>query len=122
MRIFIASSDSMLRLALLLLLESEPGMAVIGVSDRSEGLLTAVEASQSEVLLLDYELVRPAAVDFIYNVHHLDCSPKIIILAIDPDVEAAIQAAGADGFISKNFPPDTLLPLLKKFRTSEQSQ
>ena len=39
MRIFIASADSQFRFALQLLLETEPGMVVIGISDRLEGLL-----------------------------------------------------------------------------------
>ena len=47
MRVFIASADSTFRLALQLLLEDEPGMVVIGISDRSEGLLAQVGSLSS---------------------------------------------------------------------------
>jgi SARP family transcriptional regulator, regulator of embCAB operon len=117
-RIFIASSDKTLRLALLLLLESEPGMDVIGMADRQENLLTAVGASQPEVLLCDYELAKQETASLISDVRHLDYRPKIIVLSLDPGVRAAITTAGADAFIGKNAAPDALLPLLREFRFS----
>ena len=70
MRIFVASSDRVLRLALLLLLESEPGMVVIGMFDQAEGLLTIAKASKSEVYLLDDRLADPSTlVNLIGSVH-----------------------------------------------------
>ena len=104
----------MFRLALQLLLESEPGMAVIGLSDRLEGLLAVLQALESHVLLLDYELAKQSTVDLVGNVHSLERPPKIIVLSIDPHEEAAMLAAGADAFVSKNVPPDDLLPTLRK--------
>jgi two-component system, NarL family, invasion response regulator UvrY len=117
-QIFIASADTTFRLALLLLLESEPGMAVIGMSDRSEGLFTTLEALHPEVLLFDDELARQSAVALVNDLHHLERHPKIIVLSIHPHAKHASLAAGADGFISKTMPPDELLPLLRKMRSS----
>ncbi len=119
MRIFIASADKMFRLALQLLLESEPGMVVIGISDRPEGLPTQVGASQPEVLLLDWELAKQATIDLISDLQQLEHQPKIVILAINPQVKETALAAGACDFISKDVPPDDLLPILRKIRLSE---
>jgi len=119
MRIFIASADSMLRLSLQLLLEDEPGMAVIGIADRSDGLLAQVGASQPEVLLLDWELTKQEPIDLIGDVQHLEHRPKIVALSINPQVKETALAAGACDFISKNVPPDDLLPVLRKIRLSE---
>ena len=102
MRIFIASADKTFRLALLMLLESEPGMVVIGMSDRSEGLLTVVGTSQPEVVLLDDGLAKQATAHLVSDLHHLECQPKVIVLSSKPQNRAATLAAGADGFISKN--------------------
>jgi DNA-binding NarL/FixJ family response regulator len=121
MRIFIASADQSFRLALLMLLESEPGMVVTGMSDRSKDLLTLVGASQPEVLLFDYELIKQATADLFGDLHHLECRPKIIALSVDPQVKATILTAGADAFISKNAPPDDLLPMLRGMRVSGNS-
>ena len=119
MRIFIASADKTSRIALQLLLESEPGMVVIGIADRVEGLLTLVGASQPEVLLLDYELARQTTVTLISDLRHLEQSPIIIVLSINVQVKPMVLAAGADAFISKNVPPDELLPILRTMRRSK---
>jgi DNA-binding NarL/FixJ family response regulator len=119
MRIFIASADKQFRLALQLLLEDEPGMAVIGISDRSAGLLTQLEASQTEVLLLDWELAKQAPIDLIGGLQQLEHPPKIIALALNPEVKGTALAAGVCAFISKDVPPDELLPILRRIRSPE---
>ena len=116
MRTYIASADSTIRLSLLMLVESEPGLVVIGMSDRSESLLTIVQAMNPEVLLLDYELARQATAGLVGDLHHLQRHPKIIVLAVDPQVKAATLTAGADVFVSMNVPPDELLPILRQMR------
>ncbi len=116
MRIFIASADERLRLALLLLLDHEPGMVVVGMSDRSEGLSILVGASQPEMLLLDNELAKAETAGIVGDLHNLECSPKIIVLSLNPQIKEAILAAGADGFISKDAPPDDLLPIINRMR------
>jgi len=122
MRIFVASSDRVLRLALLLLLESEPGMVVIGMFDQAEGLLTIAKASNSEVYLLDYRLADPSTIlDLIGSVHRLENSPKVIVLSPDPEIEPIALAAGADAFINKSSPPDRLLPLLRQMHPSKRT-
>jgi len=118
-RLFIASADKTLRLALLLLLESEPGLVVIGMSDRPKGLLTVVEASQPDVVLLDDGLAKQATAHLVGDLHHLEYRPKIIVLSLNPQSAATILAAGADGLISENVPPDELLPLLRSMRLSD---
>ena len=118
MRIFIASADSMFRLSLQLLLEDEPGMVVAGISDRSDGLLAQVSASQPEVLLLDWELSKQAPIDLIGDLQHLEHRPKIIALSIYPQVKEFALASGACDFNSKDVPPDDLLPILRRTRQS----
>ena len=120
MRLFIASADKTLRLALLLLLlESEPGLVVIGMSDRPKGLLTVVGTSQPDVVLLDDGLARQATGQLVSDLHYLEFHPKIIVLSTKPQALATTLAACADGFISKSMPPDELLPLLRSMRLSD---
>jgi DNA-binding NarL/FixJ family response regulator len=121
-RIFIASADKTLRLALQLLLESEPGMVVIGMSDRSKGLFTMVGTSQPEVLLLDAELANHSLARLVSDLHQLEWRPQVIVLSSKPQTRAETLAAGAEGFISKSMPPDELLPLLRKMRLSDTAE
>jgi two-component system, NarL family, invasion response regulator UvrY len=118
-RLFIASADKTFRLALLLLLESEPGMVVTGMSDRSGGLLASVTAMQPEVLLLDDGLATQAMGQLVNDLHLLEFHPKVIVLSPNPQTAATTLAAGADGFISKSAPPDELLPILRSMRSAD---
>ena len=116
MRIFIASADSAFRLAVQLLIESEPGIVTIGMFDRSEGLASIVGSSHPEVLLLDYEITKQSTVGLISELFHLEAPPQIIVLSINSQVKEQVLAAGVNYFIDKTFPPDELLPILRRLR------
>jgi DNA-binding NarL/FixJ family response regulator len=118
-RIFIASGDRTFRLALLLLLESEPGLVVTGMFDRREDLLTVVQASHPEAVVLDDELTRETTSRLVSDTCSLDFHPKVIVLSSNPETAAAARTAGADGVISKSAPPDELLPLLRSMRLAD---
>jgi DNA-binding NarL/FixJ family response regulator len=113
-RIFVACSDERLRIAMLLLLDQEPGMVVVGITDRLSGLLTQLEATQPDVLLLSWEIPFQTIADLLVNIRKLGRSLKIIFLSGRPGEEEKIIEAGADYFISKDAPPDKLLPILKQ--------
>ena len=112
MRIFIACADERLRLALLLLLDHQPGMDVVGLSDRMPGLLTQLEGSQPDVLLLNWEQPVQSIVDLLTKFNDLECQPRVVVLSTDPQIRESVLAAGADFFICKDAPPDMLLSAL----------
>jgi DNA-binding NarL/FixJ family response regulator len=113
-RIFIACADERLRIALLIFLEGEPGLTVVGFTDRLESLLPQLEASQAEVLLLEWQLGHPALKATLDKVHRLPRPHKIIYFSGNPEERQQILADGADYVILKNAPPDELLPILNK--------
>ena len=83
MRIFIASKDERLKLAIQLYLGQEPGIVMAGMSDRLHGLLIQLEGCQPDVLLLDWELCQQPMMDLLSELHNLDSRPKIIVLSRD---------------------------------------
>ena len=113
-RIFLACADENLRLAMLLLLDHEPGMVVVGIADRLQGLVSQLETTQTNVLLLEWELPCQEMIELFTNIHHLDSQPKIIYISSSPEEEDKMRADGADYVIIKNAPPDQLLPLLNQ--------
>jgi DNA-binding NarL/FixJ family response regulator len=113
-RIFVACSDEGLRIAMLLLLDHEPGLAVIGITDRIPNLLSQLWATQPDVLLLEWELPFNEIEDLISDIHNLNRRPMIIYLSGKPEEEEKLIAAGADYFISKDAPPDMLIPILNQ--------
>lgn len=118
MRVFIACPDQMLRMALMLLLDNEPGTAVIGISDRLSGLPAQLESSEADVLLLDWTAPALSIVALLSDLRALSYRPSTIIISSKAEDEPAIREAGADYFISKNAPPDTLIPILNDIRLS----
>jgi hypothetical protein len=84
MRIFIAIPDEKLRLALLLFLENETGMIVVGLSDRLHGLINQLIGSQPDTLILDGELASQGVKDLLVNLATLKHKPRTIILTSEP--------------------------------------
>ena len=116
LRIFLGNPDRDGRLGLQMLLEHEPGMRIVGISVRSVGLVGQVGAAQPDVLLLDWQLVASAPVEFIRNLHSIESQPFIIVTHIHPETKQKAAATGADAFFCKDGPPDPLLMILQKLR------
>ena len=119
MRIFLACADERLKIAMLMLLDHEPGMVVAGISDRLQGLPDQLEASQPDVLVLEWQEPLPSITELITNIHNLACPPAIIYLSSGAEEKEMIIAAGADYFVVKNAPPDELLSILNDLRLPE---
>ena len=113
-RIFIACADERLRIALLLHLENVPGIALVGFTDRLKSLLPQLEASQADVLLLEWQLTPQAMIDLLAKIHSLPQSPKVVYFSGGLEEEQQIRGAGIDYVILKNAPPDELLPILNQ--------
>jgi DNA-binding NarL/FixJ family response regulator len=113
MRLFIADGNSANRLALQLYLHQEPGLYVIGMTAEARSLLAQVEASQPEILLLDWQLPGATMPELLTGIRKLEGAPEVIVLSVNPEVEVPALAAGAIAFINKNAPPDALLDVLR---------
>lgn len=105
-----------------MLLEHEPGMRIVGISVRSEGLVGQVGAAQPDVLLLDWQLVSSAPTEYIKNLHSIETQPHIVVLHVDPETRGEAETAGADGFVSKDSPPDQLLTILRKLKQERNQE
>ena len=116
LRIFVASPDERLRLALILFLADEPNLVVVGIADRITGLFNQLEASGADVLLLDWEVHDHSMVNLLRDLKNLENRPETIIFSSREEKKETIMAAGADYFISKDSPPDSLMPILNDIR------
>ncbi len=122
LRIFIADADQDVRVSLQMLLDREPGMRVVGIAIRSNGLVGQVGAAQPDVLLLDWQLVSSAPTEYIKNLHSIETQPHIFVLHVDPETRGEAETAGADGFVSKDSPPDQLLTTLRKLKHEKNQE
>jgi DNA-binding NarL/FixJ family response regulator len=97
-------------------LDDTPGVTVVGISDRLKGLLSQLKGSEPDVLLLDWVSPLQSIADLFGNLCNLEHRPKTIVFSTRAEDAEAIIAAGADYFISKDAPPDELIPILNDLR------
>jgi DNA-binding NarL/FixJ family response regulator len=116
MLIFLAESDQDLRIGLQMLLHQEPGMHVVGMAIQTEGLLVQLEASQADLLILDWRLPGASGRDLLSEIRGLESPPKIVVLSVKSEDKSKVLSAGADGFISKNEPPNELLRVVRSLK------
>jgi DNA-binding NarL/FixJ family response regulator len=120
-RIFLADDQAKVRSALRLLLDHEPGLYVVGEADETEDLLVQVEATNPDLILLDWELPDRSVTNSsggsgsrLISTLRAYC-PSLRVIALSGRLEArqASLAAGADAFVSKGDPPERLLTTLR---------
>jgi two-component system invasion response regulator UvrY len=119
MLIFLAESDQDLRLGFQMLLHQERGVHVIGMAVQGNGLLAQLEASQADVLFLNWRLPSASIENLLSEIRGLDTTPKIVVLSVNPEDKALALSAGADAFISMNAPPDELLEVVRSLEKSD---
>ncbi len=121
MLLFLAEADQDLRLGLQMLLHQEPGLHIVGMAVQADRLLVRVEASQADLLLLDWRLPGASIEDLLSDIRGLDPPLKIIVLSIKPEDKVLALSAGADAFIPMNAPPDELLEVIRSIKKAINS-
>lgn len=117
MRVFIACRDKNLKLALIMFLDGETDLIVVGLSDRLKGLSTQLNISQPDVLILDWELSAKPMTDLLHDLGDMKCSPRVIVLVADPQKSEAILEAGADFILAKDSSSNKLSSILNDLRS-----
>jgi DNA-binding NarL/FixJ family response regulator len=113
-RILLADDEPALCSALHLLLEQEPGLTVVGEAAESSSTLRQVAALQPDLLLIDWELTGATGTALITMLRASAPGVRIIALSSRPEARLTALAAGADAFVSKGNPPDSLLSAIHR--------
>jgi DNA-binding NarL/FixJ family response regulator len=102
------------RSALELFLKRRPGLVVVAQADDIRTLLTRAEATQPDVILLDWDLCDRWPEILISALHLLvESRPRVIVINVAPESKQAALAAGADGFVLWEDPPKRLLTAIE---------
>ncbi len=114
-RIVVADDQAMIRAGLRLVVESEPGIEVVGEASDGVEAISVVRRLRPDVVLMDVALPRK---DGLAAARELLCDPsppKIIMLTTfdtDENLYAALRA-GTSGFLLKVSPPEQLVEAIK---------
>lgn len=112
-QIALADKNKTIRSALRLLVEMETNLHVAGEAEDGCGLLEIIATVKPEVLLVDWDLPGIDALLDRGNGHERDCGSatdsRIIVMANDCRARRRALEAGADYFVCKGDPPESLL-------------
>jgi DNA-binding NarL/FixJ family response regulator len=114
MRILIADDQVRVRQALRLLLSQQPGLRVIGEAADGEELLAQVGVKTADLALVDWELPGLVEAGGLPALRGLCPALQVVVLSGRPGVRSAARSAGADAFVSKGDPPESLLTALSR--------
>jgi DNA-binding NarL/FixJ family response regulator len=101
-----------------MLLKFEPELTIAGESKDASSLLDRAKELQPDLILIDWELLGSSAASLIEQLR--ESETLIVVLARRSESEQAARAAGADAFVSKTDPADSLLETLHKLFKPQQ--
>ncbi len=113
--VVLADDHVVVRSGLRLLLESEPGLAVVGECGDVAGALELVETLRPEVLMLDLHMPGEPSLAAIPRLRELHPETRVIVLTAqrDPSFAAEALRLGAAGYLPKEAAEGQLLEAIR---------
>ena len=115
MRILLADDHGIVRRGLKSLLESQPGLSVIGeAADGLEALRLCSELSP-DLLIIDISMPLLNGIEVASRAQKLEAAPGVIILSMHADESYIMRAlaAGARGYLVKDATDEDLIPAVR---------
>jgi DNA-binding NarL/FixJ family response regulator len=119
-RVVIVEDHAIVRTGLRMLIESQPGMEVIGESAKATDALKAGHGP-ADIILLDLDLGDENGQDHLPDILRVFASARVIVLTATADSESHLLAAacGARGIVMKEQAPETLVQAIRSVHAGE---
>lgn len=108
LKVLIADDQPKVRFALRVTLERQSGLSIIGEASDAIDMLTQLKSLHPNVLIMDWELPGLAG-STLYALRVILPEATIIALSSRPENQRLALGFGANGFVNKSAPPETLL-------------
>jgi len=120
-RVLIVDDHGIMRAGLRMLLESQPGITVVGEASTCADTLALATSTQPDVIVLDLDLGGENAVESIPTLLRTAPDTRILVLTgvRDPEVHRHAIRQGALGLVVKEKAMETLLQAIMKVRAGE---
>jgi DNA-binding NarL/FixJ family response regulator len=118
MNVVLAVCQAHTRLALELVLSTEPGVRVVGMASETEGLLALTQTAGAELVVLECGLPGRPTVAVLAEARARGGQLWFLVLGLDPVVRQDVLAAGACAFVLVGDPPELLLAALHQVRSA----
>jgi DNA-binding NarL/FixJ family response regulator len=115
-RVLIVDDHALVRAALRILLESQPGVVVVGEASGVDEALGITNREQPDVILLDLDLGNVRGIDLLPQLHMAAPNTHVVVLTGVRDAEIHRQAVrlGAVGLVLKEKAAEVLLQAIDK--------
>lgn len=119
--LLIVDNHTLFRQGLVSLLQSEPGMQVIGEAGSGEDALRLVPQLQPDVVLMDVKMPGIGGVEATRRLVEAKPETRILMLTVSEEEESLIAAiqAGARGYILKNADAEELLDAIERVNAGD---
>ncbi|MFJ4297800.1 response regulator [Curtobacterium sp. SP.BCp] len=113
--IVLADDQDLVRAGFKVILESEPGLRVVGEAADGEQAVDAVVRLRPDVVCLDVQMPGVDGLEAARRIAALDDPPAVLVLTTFDHDDALFQAleAGASGFLLKNASPERLIEAVR---------
>jgi two-component system, NarL family, response regulator NreC len=115
LRVLLADDHGIVRRGLRSLLESQPGITVVGEAADGFEVLRLCAESSPDILILDVAMPKMNGIEVAARVQKLERPPRVIVLSMHADESYIIRAliAGARGYLLKDATDEDLLPAIR---------
>ena len=115
-RIFIADDHPIVRQGLRRIVEEDPGMAIAGEAGDAAAVLTALESTATDLVLLDVSMPGGPFLETLKELRTRHPTVRVLALSVHPEDQWAVRAlrAGASGYLTKDHSPDQLLDAIRR--------
>jgi two-component system, NarL family, response regulator NreC len=115
LRVLLADDHGIVRRGLRSLLESQPGIDVVGETADGLDALRMCTETAPDILILDVAMPKLNGIEVAARVQKLERPPAVIVLSMHADESYIIRAlaAGARGYLLKDATDEDLLPAIR---------
>lgn len=115
-RIIIADDHAMMREGLRRIIGSAKDMSIVAEALDGAGVLQSLEQNECDLLILDMTMPGLSGIDLIREVKKVRPKLPVLILSMHNTgkIVAAALRAGANGYLTKDSDPDSLVDIIRK--------
>ncbi len=121
MRVLIVDDHSVVRQALSAMLEREPDVEVIGEAENGGAAVQLTDALRPDIVLMDINMPGMDGIEATRLISRDHPSVRVIGLSMHTDQARPMFEAGAQGYVSKGDPPETLLATMRGAKAPDRS-
>lgn len=115
-KVCLADDHNLLRAGLKKIINSAPGIEVVGETDNALKVVEEARASKCDILVLDLSMPGRSGIDVLKDVKAALPNVKTLILSMHPEEQFAKRTIkiGASGYLTKSAAPEDIIKAINK--------